>query len=292
MTDTDTPRLEPEPDDARRMMPLAKFASRREELGLALSDVFARTRVSVRYLAALERGDFSSLPVSVYVRDFIKQYAKILDVNPLYALQEYDHYLKNTKNQVVDPEQKTDTPKYIPQNVSPKNKSSHVLFLSVILMIALGGLLVFLLGSNTAQQPQRKDQQTVKSPLSSQEEEDVMVISASKPEKNSTDNAAAVTGGEKLQKAVAEAISSITVSGPLKLTIKARETTWIGVRIDDQRKDQETTLYAGGTATFTGNRFWLNIGNAGGADIFLQGKPLPSLGKKDEAVRIVLPPKN
>jgi len=290
------------------MLPLAKFASRREELGLTLSDVFLRTRVSVKNLTALERGDFASLPNPVYTRDFIRQYAKLLDINPHQALQEYGNYLKNIGNQIIvaeDSEPEADTS----QNIPPKNKSSRVLFLSVILMIVFVGFLVFLLESNTTLQTQRasgaKEQQAVKNPSSPRGEENVMV--ATESARVSTDDAAAAvasgdnvaiapvstpTEGEILQKALIEAMSAITVSGPLKLTIKARETTWIGVRIDDQRKEQETTLYAGGTATFTGNRFWLNIGNAGGTEIFLEGKLLPSLGKKGEAVRIVLPPKN
>ena len=291
MINTDTPHLEPELGDAHRMLSLAKFALRREELGLALSDVFARTRVSVRNLTALEQGDFASLPVPVYTRDFIRQYAKLLDINPLQALQEYDDYLKSIANQIVvaeNSEPKADTS----QSISPKYKSSRGLFFSVILMIALGGLLVFLLEKNTAQQTQRARDAKDK-PL---QEEGIITIPASEPVKKDTGNAAvaSVSAAERkmLHKALKEAASAITVSGPLKLTIKARETTWIGVRIDDQDREQATTLYTGGTATFTGNRFWLNIGNAGGTDVFLQGNPLPSLGKKDEAIRIVLPPKN
>ena len=309
MTNTDTPHLEPELDDAHRMLSLAKFASRREELGLTLSDIFLRTRISVKNLAALERGDFASLPNHVYTSDFIRQYAKLLDINPRQALQEYGNYLKNIGNQVVvtensAPEPEVDTSQGI--GIASPNKSSRMLFLFVILLIVLGGCLVFLLESNTTltqRSRDAKDQQAVKSPPLPREEENVMV--ATEPAKISPDGAVAASGdnaaitpvlppteGEILQKALVEAMSAITISGPMKLMVKARETTWIGIRIDDQRKEQETTLYAGGTATYTGNRFWLNIGNAGGTDVFLEGKLLPSFGKKGEAVRIVLPPKN
>lgn len=305
MINTDTP-LGPELDDARKVLSLGEFASRREDLGLTLSDVFVRTRISVKNLTALERGGFASLPAPVYTRDFIRQYAKVLDINPHQALQEYGAYLQSLEKQIVvagnaesevRPETKPEvTPEVdIYQNIFPKKKSSSVLFLSAILVIALIGLLVFLLGNNTIQQTQRHstDQQAVKSLPLSQEG------AVSDSEGISTDGAAvapvpgpAVVEGEMLQKAIVKALSGTTLSGSLKLTVKARETTWIGVRINDQQKEQETTLYAGGTATFTGNSFWLNIGNAGGTDVFLQGKPLPPLGKKGEAIRIALPPKN
>jgi cytoskeleton protein RodZ len=276
MIDTDTPHLEPELDNARRMLPLAKFASCREELGLTLSDVFARTRITVRNLTALEEEDFASLPASVYTRSFIRQYAKLLNIDPDHALREYDDYLQSVGEMIVVAEklkaEDIHQKGFLQIKIKTK-KSSRVLFLSIILAVVFFGFIVFLLESNTTHF-NAIDQQAVKNLFPSQE------ILVSEEEE------------EAAQKSLAEVMAAIPASGPLELTIKARETTWISVRVDNQGRGHETTLYAGGMATFTGNRFLVNIGNAGGTDVFLQGNLLPSLGKKGEAVRIILPPKD
>ena len=256
-TNTDTPRLEPNSDNTRIMLSLGKFAARREELGLTLSDVFARTRIITKNLAALEQKDFASLPSSpVYTRGFIRLYAKALNVDPEYALQEYDDYLKNIEDQVVAVEKSE-------ADVIRNNKSSRVLFLSVILVFVFLGALVFLFN---AQYVGDTEDQAANN-LSSQEENAEMAAPAFE-------------------------LSEIIPPEPLKLMIRARETSWIAVRVDDQEKTHEAILSARNTVTFTGNRFSLNVGNAGGVDVFLQGKPLPSLGKKGEAVRINLPAEN
>ncbi|MDR2861014.1 MAG: DUF4115 domain-containing protein [Syntrophobacterales bacterium] len=288
MIDTDTPHLEQELDNTSKALPLAKYAPRREELGLTLSDIFGRTRITIKNLTALEQEDFASLPAPVYTQGFIRQYAKLLNIDPAHALQEYDDYLKSASAPVFLAE-KPDAPQNnFSQIQTPTNKSSHVPVLSVILAIVLFGFFIFLLENNTTQQRtlSAKNQQAAENPSASQEGEEGMAEDAS----GEPVNTAVLLTGEALQKSVEEIAATVTASGPLKLTIKARETTWIAVRADGQNKEQ--TLYAGGTATFTGKCFSVNIGNAGGTDVFLQGKFLGALGKKGEAVRIVLPSKN
>ncbi len=55
--------------------------ARREELGLSLEDIHEKTRISRNVLEALEADDMDSLPPTVYVRGFVRQYARILGLN-------------------------------------------------------------------------------------------------------------------------------------------------------------------------------------------------------------------
>ena len=55
---------------------------KREELGLDLKEISKITRIKYDNLKAIEEGDFEKLPVEVYVRGYIREYAKILNIDP------------------------------------------------------------------------------------------------------------------------------------------------------------------------------------------------------------------
>ena len=59
-------------------------ALRRERLRqeLSLSDIAGQTRISERYLEAIEQENFESLPGVLFARNFVRQYASALKVDP------------------------------------------------------------------------------------------------------------------------------------------------------------------------------------------------------------------
>ncbi len=61
--------------------------------GLEIGDISRMTRITTRYLKAIERGDFSALPGDIYVRGYIKEYAKCLGVPFSEAIREYEAYI-------------------------------------------------------------------------------------------------------------------------------------------------------------------------------------------------------
>ncbi len=54
--------------------------------GLTLQDAERDTRISRRYLEALEREDFKAFPAPVYTRAFLRTYAQYLGLNPAQAM--------------------------------------------------------------------------------------------------------------------------------------------------------------------------------------------------------------
>lgn len=63
-------------------------AARREK-GLSLSDAAEATRIRARYLGALEDDEFEALGEDVYVRGFLRNYARYLGLEPEPLLSEY-----------------------------------------------------------------------------------------------------------------------------------------------------------------------------------------------------------
>ncbi|HUM69912.1 MAG TPA: helix-turn-helix domain-containing protein [Chloroflexota bacterium] len=75
----------------------------RETKGLTLQEVQAETRISSRYLEALENGDYDRLPTPVHVRGFLRNYARFLGLDPQPLLDRYEY------GQGKRPKKKTET---------------------------------------------------------------------------------------------------------------------------------------------------------------------------------------
>jgi len=72
--------------------------------------------------------------------------------------------------------------------------------------------------------------------------------------------------------------------------MRAVEPTWIRVQVDEGQVAEEL-LQAGAVREWTAERrFVLTVGNAGGLELDLNGKRMPSLGAKGAVIqRLVLP---
>jgi transcriptional regulator with XRE-family HTH domain len=61
----------------------------RESREIALDEIAESTKISKRYLQALERNDFEELPGGVFAKGYIRTYAEYLGVNPEPLLEAY-----------------------------------------------------------------------------------------------------------------------------------------------------------------------------------------------------------
>lgn len=61
--------------------------------GLDIGDISRATGISSRYLRAIEKGDFDVVPGGIYVRGYIREYAKCLGIPFAEAIREYEAYL-------------------------------------------------------------------------------------------------------------------------------------------------------------------------------------------------------
>lgn len=60
----------------------SELREKREVRKISLSDVSKKIGIRVKYLEALERGNFSELPKGVYGKNFLREYALFLDISP------------------------------------------------------------------------------------------------------------------------------------------------------------------------------------------------------------------
>jgi cytoskeletal protein RodZ len=67
----------------------ARLRRAREERGLSVESLAARTRISSRILHAVERDDFSAIPSGIFVRGYLRACARELGLDPEEVIAEY-----------------------------------------------------------------------------------------------------------------------------------------------------------------------------------------------------------
>ncbi len=110
----------------------------RETKELSLEDVQKITKIQLRYLKAIEKGDFSLMPGSFYTRAFIKEYATAVGLNPEEVLAEYEHELPSASGQdAIDYSQVSRSRKSSPSTKSPAVFSILPTIITVLLVIGV-----------------------------------------------------------------------------------------------------------------------------------------------------------
>jgi cytoskeletal protein RodZ len=71
-----------------------KLRLAREARGIALRDISEQTRISIRYLEAIETDDYQRLPGGIFNRSFIRAYAKFIGYDEHNALEDYAKTLR------------------------------------------------------------------------------------------------------------------------------------------------------------------------------------------------------
>jgi len=71
-----------------------KLRLERETHGIALRDISEATRISMRYLEAIESDDYRRLPGGIFNRSFIRAYAKFVGYDEHEAIEEYSRQMR------------------------------------------------------------------------------------------------------------------------------------------------------------------------------------------------------
>ena len=222
----------------------------REESGISLQEVADRTRIGMRHLEALERGDIQALPGTAFTRGFIRAVCSEIGCDPAPVLRMLDDSLEEEA----------------PEEVETYNGGGRRLRLPLLLTGAL--LVLLLLGG-----------------LFLHGEKDEGERSA--PEDRTGTNESAQTAAraaEFPQVNVPAAVNLPQYTPDLDLTISAIERTWLRI-VTDNGEAWEATLAAGDELRLRAtDSINLVIGNAGGITFDLNGKVFGPPGQTGQVV--------
>lgn len=237
----------------------AELRKQREVRGISLKEIADATKISRRYLEALESDDHSMLPAPVFTRGFVREFARYIGLD---AEEMADRYGAMTKPDDGGSEGGDAQSHSQPL---PLVRVDRNLVTFAVLLLAFC-VVVWWVWSNVGTQPE----ETVPTVVSTTMEPAV---------------APPVAEATQEEPATPEVIEP----EKLELRVAVNEDTWVILQIDGKAATNEV-LRKGDVRTFTAdNEFRFEvIGNAGGLALTLNGNPVAPLGASGRVVRNVV----
>jgi len=242
---------------------------KRMELGYNLKDIAKTLRIRSDYLKAIEEGTFEKLPVEVYTKGYIKEYAKFLKTDPEIILKAY---IEKISPPVIEKQPDLITPaeNTVIEEKPDKRYSATAITLSVVAALLIALSLLFLAPQEPKTPPLEK---TAPTPAALQP-------SSQAQEKENTEIVKTVAAENSQVEKTAKEHS---------LEILAADKTWILITIDNT-ESKELILNKGESAKFSAKMsFSMKIGNAGGIKLIFDGKDMGVPGENGKVITLNLP---
>src|SRR2546421_11885404 len=119
-----------------------KLRLAREARGIALRDISEQTRISIRYLEAIEADDYGRLPGGIFNRSFIRAYAKFIGYDEHNALEDYARTLRE-RGETDDEGSKLHHSRVYTDDSEHQNRSPVVTLLLAVIILAALSLVVW-----------------------------------------------------------------------------------------------------------------------------------------------------
>ena len=231
-----------------------RFRAAREARGLSLSDVAEQIRIRSVYLAAIEDENWAAIGAPVYVRGFLRTYARFLGLESEEVVGEF-----NRETAAIEPpvSAASDYPAASPAAVSGRNLSWMIWLASAVAVLLIG----FVVYNELAFRNRAPE-----------------VVAASPSALPSNGPANGVAASPSPQVSV-----SPVADGPKSLVIRLSAPSWVRVVVDGN-VSMEGTFPAGTVKQFHGKVALLRIGNAGGVAVQVDGKDVGTLGAAGDVI--------
>ena len=290
----------------------------RQALGISLEQISLDTRISMSMLRAMEEGNVERLPAPVLVKGFLRAYAKKIGLDPEAVIVKYQDLIEER-----DARQEALNRFHLRMRPERSRRRGVVLISTLVLLATLVFVVLWfrrspiqppspvpdqeISGSEAVQattqpasdselrqEPSATVVQQPAEPLrtvaSSESDSTALKPKASQPYTASAEGSSAAETRVPYPPETAEQVLDVSsTSQPYVLRAEILETTWINMAIDDG-EEIEYLLHPNETLTWSAvSGFRLLVGNAAGLRLYLNDRPLKSLGNSGQVVRLQLP---
>jgi cytoskeletal protein RodZ len=272
---------------------LDKFADelrlQRENSGLTLQQMATKTRIDLKFLEAIDQGNFSFLP-DLYVRAFVKQYAKTIGLDENITLKKFEaaregkEFDQNLPAPLVEKiqaevpkveEPKTETPATIVKPASPlksyvddhkqKSGEDETKVNSQLMIFGLGGIGLIIIAALLYFFVFNKS--------------DKIIVEETPIDEVIEQSNQRYVEEESTEQIISDSTIAPVSSDSLYLTFYAKETSWVFVVLDNNRT-QEFTLSPNSKFSITAAReFKATVGNSGAVTLQLDNKTVDFTGR-------------
>ncbi len=252
----------------------------RQQRGITLENAATQTKISLRMLKALEQNDFSQIPSEVFVRGFVRSYARFLGLDEREVIKRYRESVPQFYTKIPEVEAPKDLP------VQSPGKQGWTVKLMVGAVIVLMGIAIY---GRLSLPPKLTLQDAVFTPATAPREENITGAVQPPSEQSAIFPAGLTVNVPGLSNPPAQDLKagSPISKKDLALVIEASERSWVIAHIDDQMI-KEVLLQPGERIRWQAKtKFVLTLGNAGGVKLELNGKTLDPLGPSGKVVKHV-----
>lgn len=265
-----------------------RLRQERERLGIPVSEIARETRISARYLEAIETEDTRTLPQDFFYRSFVRQYAEYLGISA--------EEISGTLRRELPILEEVSIPSPAVASIIPVTPLEHpqpAAFRTPVVTfdevrtskrwLAVAALL--LVGSVSYLISRRTSGESPAPPVAAQVQTPNRADTAVPV--SSTPGAPAVPVGP-----VATVQATNLGSGRLQIVISAREQTWIKLVADGKNIYMGLIEPGQSQAIQNASNAELLTGNAGGIEVKQNGRSLPGLGSSGEVRTVVFDTEN
>jgi cytoskeletal protein RodZ len=261
--------------------------NQRESKKISLREVAKNTRVRERILKAIEEDEHTLLPPATYVKGFLLAYAKYLGLDPNDVLLRYERVLKGES--IASPSIQSSRPK---QEISPTQASKpkqkarwNTKQTWVVVGVIVASFSVFYFFSPFSYKPPME-------PSPGKLVEKKSLIAPSPPVTATPHPPEGKLAAQEKKplapSAPVTATTSVQEKKAISLQLKAIEETWLSLQADDQSGKEMILKPGEGITIQASGRILMKLGNAGGLDLVLNGKPLGKPGKSGEVLNLIV----
>ncbi|BEV73842.1 MULTISPECIES: helix-turn-helix domain-containing protein [unclassified Paludibacterium] len=123
----------------------------REAAGLSLNEVAERLKLSLRQLDAIERDDFGALPGATFVRGFVRNYARFLEIDPTPLMEALDSHFPSAATEVANLAREEHAEESAEKRESAANSGTWMVV--GLVGVVLGASVLWIFGHHGEQQP-------------------------------------------------------------------------------------------------------------------------------------------
>jgi cytoskeletal protein RodZ len=252
--------------------------------GMSLEQIADITKIDVRYLKAMETGDWDMLP-QPYMEAFLKAYAEAVGMNIPKVMKKYREMVQR-KLAAEPPEQAAEPPEAPPQEAADSRLSRDLfkfVLLGLVVFSVAALLLIFLFN------PFKESTQIEPVPVV-RESETVPTEGSSHDFPADTAQTLPAAPADSAVADTQKAFSPDQIPVGIHLRARATQPCWLRAALDEKTV-QDVILQPGDTLIWNAaERVELFIGNAGGLDLSMDGQALGVLGPAGRPVTIVITP--
>jgi len=276
----------------------ATFRKARETAGLPLEKIAAETKISARFLLAIESESFNLLPGGIFNRGFIRSYAEYLGLDSEQAVADYDRMFTKAQEPLevlVDAERESS--RKSDRNLYPV--AAAILFVSIIAYY----LVTRKPSTSTEQAPQSTaEKQATQTPtvvsapaldaLPKLESGATVAQPTSTAPPTSPPSPITAQPAPPTQEISRPPATTAPAASTLALDINANSPTWVRVTSDGTVAFADI-LQPGAEPRFSAERSLnVTIGNAAGVTLKINGRQVKELGPEGKVRELRITPEN